>query len=69
MDENTLMKITYDALRMACKFMRDNPPGDLDMYREYPGLMACLAGGGKRDPEGKEYVNYFLNQAMKKMGM
>ena len=54
--------ILRSALRKVCKLIRDNPPGDLSEYP--PGMIKLLAGGAERDPEGEEYVHFFLNQAI-----
>lgn len=61
MTDDLLVKIAYSALKKACKWMRENPPGDLGGYND--DLLKCLVGGAS-DPEGKKFVNYFLNQAM-----
>lgn len=59
-----IISIAMEALRMACKTMRENPPGDLDQYS--PELLQCLVGG-KNDPDGKKFVDYFLKEAMQKV--
>lgn len=52
-------KILFHALKIVCKMLRDNPMGDLSSYPV--GLYKCLIGGASRDPEGKEYFDYFYN--------
>lgn len=61
MTDKDLCKIAYDALHRACKWIRENPPGDLGGYTD--GQMQCLIGG-RDDPEGKCFVNYFINEAL-----
>lgn len=62
MTDSEKLQICVIALNKIGKLMRDNPPGNLDAYP--PKLINCLVGGLKRDPEGKEFVKYFLDQAL-----
>lgn len=59
-------KILYRALRIIGKMLRQNPMGDLS---EYPPdlIQNVLNGGNSRDPNGKEYVYYFINRATKEL--
>ena len=59
-------KILYRALRIIGKMLRQNPMGDLG---EYPPdlIQNVLNGGNRRDPNGKEYVYYFINRAAKEL--
>lgn len=61
----------YEALRRAIfemgKFMRQNPPAVLDGYYDDMELLAVLAGGSQRDPNGEEYCFYFVNKAIKEI--
>ena len=50
------------ALEMTAKVIRDNPP-EMDWHLADSQRMKILAGGANRDPEGAEYVNYFIAQA------
>lgn len=53
-------KILYHALRIVCKMLRYNPMGNLS---DYPAeLFRCLIGGQQRDPDGKEYFDYFYKK-------
>lgn len=54
-------EILFHALRIVCKMLRDNPMGDLSSYPAE--LFKCLIGGMDRDPEGKEYFDYFYKKA------
>lgn len=63
MSEKEKLEIVMKALRMACKFMRENPPGDIDAYPI--DMIQNVLVGGTDDPEGKKYMRYFLYQAMK----
>lgn len=58
-------ELAYRALLLVCKEIRKNPMADIGEYS--PGLINVLAGGTKRDPEGKEYLIYFLNLAAKQI--
>ena len=57
--------LMFRALEIAGKMLRKNPMGDLDLYPiELYRILAC---GSNRDPEGEEYVSYFLNAAAKEL--
>lgn len=58
-------KIMFRALKIIGKMLRRNPMGDLDMYPA--DLMKVLVGGENRDPNGEEYVTYFINKAAKEL--
>ena len=60
-------KILKKAIFEMGKFIRQNPPSVLDGFFEYEGILPVLAGGMHRDPEGKEYVYYFVDRAKKEM--
>lgn len=57
-------KILKNALSKMGNFIRNNPPLDLNAFNDLQ-LMSILAGGLERDPQGKEYVHYFINKAIK----
>ncbi len=57
--------LLYRALEIVCKMLRENPMGDIGLYP--PGMIKLLLGGEKRDPDGKEYINYFLIAATMKL--
>lgn len=57
--------LLYRALEIVCKMLRENPMGDIGLYP--PGMIKLLPGGEKRDPDGKEYINYFLIAAAMKL--
>lgn len=57
--------LLYRALEIVCKMLRENPMGDIGLYP--PGMIKLLPGGEKRDPDGKEYINYFLIAATMKL--
>lgn len=61
MTDKDLCKIAYDALHRACKWIRENPPGDFGGYTK--GQIQCLVGGCD-DPEGERFVNYFIDEAL-----
>lgn len=56
--------IMRDALKLACKFIRDNPPGDLERYPDPDYILACASAS--RDPEGKRWMNLFIRKATEK---
>lgn len=58
-------RVLYKALKKCCQYMRKNPPGDLDNLLEQDGMINILAGGGQRDPEGMEWVRYWLDLAVR----
>ena len=60
--------ILYRALGNVCKVLRQHPT-ELDWYLEDPNRIRFLTGGSQRDPEGKEIMAYFLEEAMKELGL
>lgn len=60
--------ILYKALGNVCKVLRQRPI-EMDWYLEDPNRIRFLAGGSQRDPEGKEIMAYFLEEAMKELGL
>lgn len=65
MTDSERVVILQIALKKACKFMRDNPPGDLGAYPLDMIQQALM--GGTSDPEGTRYVNYFLSKAIEEI--
>ena len=53
-------KTLQEALRIAGQYSRDNLPGFMPSDTEY---MRIYIGGAERDPEGKEFIAYWLTQA------
>ena len=53
--------IMRDAFKLACKFIRDNPPGDLERYPDLDYIYACA--DASKDPEGKRWMNLFIKKA------
>ena len=67
--ENQL-KILKKALFLMgqhCRNVAANP--SLETYFHDMELFKVLAGGGERDPEGKEFVYYFVDKAIKELGL
>jgi hypothetical protein len=62
-------QILGTALKMACKFIRENPASDLDAYLKLgKETVFILSGGTERDPEGKEFAELFIAKAIEKIG-
>lgn len=57
-------KVMYHALEIVGKMLRQNPMGDLDLY-PMKILTEVMPGGIERDPDGEEYISYFLNESAK----
>ena len=53
-------KTLQEALRIAGQYSRDNLPGFMPSNTDY---MRIYIGGAERDPEGKEFIAYWLTQA------
>lgn len=53
-------QVVCKALRIAGKYTRVNLPMEVPEDKEY---LLILAGGGDRDPEGKEYIEKWLYDA------
>lgn len=51
-----------EALKIAGKYARDNPPPEIPTDKTY---FSILAGGVLRDPDGIEYIDYWLNLSHK----
>lgn len=58
MDKNELI---FKAFKKVGKFLREHPPADTCYSTEF---IAMVAGGMNRDPEGEEWLCYFLNQVI-----
>lgn len=58
--------VLREAIYMVSKALREHP-FDMDWHFEDPERIQILAGGTARDPEGKEWANYFVKQAHKKL--
>ena len=69
-DEQRILVLRETVYAMG-KLLREHPI-DMDWYCEDPQRMKILAGGTARDPEGKEYANYFVyctHQRLKEEGV
>ncbi len=64
MTDKELAGVLYDALKLAGKWIRNNPPADFP-EEDSDIHFRIIAGGIIRDPDGKEYVNYFIDKAIK----
>lgn len=61
-------KILKRALFKMGKYCRQNPPLEIDnLLDDEMSLLKILCGGKERDPEGKEYVYYFVGLATKEL--
>lgn len=58
-------KVMFRSLEIVGRMLRRNPMAEIGIYPIE--LLNVLAGGDKRDPEGKEYIDYFLNEAVKEL--
>lgn len=54
------------ALEMICKVLRQHPT-EMDWYLEDMERLQILTGGSERDPEGKEWTNYFVIKAYEQL--
>ena len=59
-------KVMYHALEIVGKMLRQNPMGDLDLY-PMKILTEVMPGGIKRDPDGEEYISYFLTRSVNEL--
>lgn len=53
-------------LEIVGKMLRQNPMGDLDLY-PMKILTEVMPGGIKRDPDGEEYISYFLTRSVSEL--
>lgn len=58
------LKIVSRALRIACKWIRENPPGDLDLYN-IDQIRALT--NAEKDPNGENFIQYFLMKAVEEI--
>lgn len=58
-------KLYLRALTDICKLLRENPMADIGLYPD--GLINILPNGSNRDPNGTEYLTYFLTRAAKEI--
>lgn len=68
MNDTQRAYILYKALGDVCKVLRQHPT-EMDWYLEDPNRIRFLTGGSQRDPEGKEIMAYFLENAVKELGL
>lgn len=61
-------QILYAALQEICSVFRRNPPASLEWFSEDMKRMQILQGGIHRDPQGQEWMAYFVQQAVEKCG-
>ena len=54
------------ALEKASLFLRNHPPGDACEMGNIE-ILGIVSGGANRDPEGKEWITYFLSQAINEL--
>ena len=59
------LEICIIALMDMGKFLRENPP-PLECNIPFEIYIKILTGGFDRDPNGLEFVSYFLNKAEEK---
>lgn len=62
-----ILKRALFLMGQHCRNIAANP--SLDSYLKDMNLFQVLAGGGKRDPEGKEFVYHFVDKAIKELGL
>ena len=56
------LRVLEKTLLLIAKTLR-NYPMDIEFYLQDSELMAILANGSERDPEGYEYLGYFISKA------
>ena len=61
-------QILYAALQEVCAVFRQSPPVSLDWFTKDARRMQILQGGAARDPQGQEWMAYFVQQAAEKFG-
>ena len=62
MTDQEKLIILRGALDLACQFIRNNPPGELDKYPDNDYIAACASASN--DPEGKKWRALFIRKAM-----
>lgn len=64
MTDKDKLFICITALKGMGKLLRDNPP-PIDCGIPTGDYMNIIINGNNRDPDGIDFVNYFLNKAEK----
>lgn len=62
----TTRKSNVSCFRNCRKMLRQNPMGDLDLY-PMKILTEVMPGGIERDPDGEEYISYFLTKPVSEL--
>ena len=60
-----ILKKAVFLMGQHCRNIAANP--SLDTYFNDMELLQILIGGNDRDPEGKEFVYYFVNKALQEL--
>lgn len=60
--------VLQEALKCACRWIRENPPAELSLYWQHENYMEALMAAGK-DPEGKAWQTAFILEARKNLGL
>ena len=61
MDDARKLEILRLAYSKICKWVRENPPGDIDKYNDRQ--LAALTSAAQ-DPEGQRWMNCFILDAL-----
>ena len=75
MDLSQKIKLLQKTLLKMGTFIRMMPPASLDIPKEvyekcglvFEEYVSLLAGGTIRDPEGKEFIYYFMTKALEEL--
>ena len=66
MTDSEKLTILREAFRKACKWIHDNPPGNLDMYFERPNYIQTLACNANYS-DGSNWQALFISETLKEM--
>ena len=61
MDDARKLEILRLAYSKICKWVRENPPGNIDNYNTRQ--MSALVGA-EQDPEGRKWMDCFIMEAL-----
>ena len=60
--------VLQEALKCACRWIRENPPAELSLYSQHENYMEALMAA-RGDPEGKAWQYAFIMEARKNLGL
>jgi len=69
MTDSEKLEVLRIAFRNACKWLRENPPGNLENYfaKENSHEYLYALYDGNKDPEGEKWQALFIKEALEEI--